>query len=70
MESGIREVEDNVEAAEAWNGPLYEIWIKYRDLVADGRMAGHEVTRRFYEIGTPEGLEETRRFLGGREAEA
>jgi SAM-dependent methyltransferase len=36
MESGIREVEDNAEATEAWNGPLYEIWIKYRDLVADG----------------------------------
>ncbi len=36
MESGIREVEDNVEATEAWNGPLYEVWIKYRDLVADG----------------------------------
>ena len=36
MESGIREVEDNVEATEAWNGPLYEVWVKYRDLVADG----------------------------------
>ncbi len=36
MESGIREVEDNTEAAEAWNGPLYEVWIKYRELVADG----------------------------------
>src|SRR5688572_18268695 len=36
VETGIREVEDNTEAAEAWNGPLYEIWIKYRDLVADG----------------------------------
>jgi SAM-dependent methyltransferase len=32
----IREVEDNVEATEAWNGPLFEIWIEYRDLVADG----------------------------------
>ena len=36
MESGIREVEDNAEATEAWNGPLYEVWIKYRELVADG----------------------------------
>jgi ubiquinone/menaquinone biosynthesis C-methylase UbiE len=32
----IREVEDNVEATEAWNGPLFEIWIGYRDLVAEG----------------------------------
>jgi MurNAc alpha-1-phosphate uridylyltransferase len=35
----------------------------YHALVEEGRMAGHEVTRRFYEIGTPEGLEETRRHL-------
>lgn len=32
----IREVEDNVEATEAWNGPLFEIWIEYRDIVAEG----------------------------------
>jgi ubiquinone/menaquinone biosynthesis C-methylase UbiE len=32
----IREVEDNVEATEAWNGPLFDIWIEYRDLVAEG----------------------------------
>jgi SAM-dependent methyltransferase len=32
----IRVVEDNVEATEAWNGPLFEIWIEYRDIVADG----------------------------------
>jgi hypothetical protein len=31
----------------------------YTDLVATGRMAGMEVTRRFYEIGSPEGLAET-----------
>ena len=31
------------------------------DLVAEGRMAGYEVTQRFYEIGSPAGLEETRR---------
>ncbi|MEJ7875794.1 MAG: methyltransferase domain-containing protein [Solirubrobacterales bacterium] len=36
MEAGIRVVEDNVEATEAWNGPLYDVWIKYRGLVADG----------------------------------
>ncbi len=32
----IRVVENNVEATEAWNGPLYEVWIEYRDVVADG----------------------------------
>jgi SAM-dependent methyltransferase len=36
VESGIRVVEDNVEATEAWNGPLFDVWIEYRDLVAEG----------------------------------
>jgi ubiquinone/menaquinone biosynthesis C-methylase UbiE len=31
-----RVLEDNVEATEAWNGPLFDIWLEYRDLVADG----------------------------------
>lgn len=35
MSDAIRVVEDNVEATEAWNGPLFDVWIKYRDLVAD-----------------------------------
>ena len=35
MVDAIRVVEDNVEATEAWNGPLFEIWVKYRDLVAE-----------------------------------
>ena len=38
----------------------------YRELVAGGRLSGYEVTRRFYEIGSPAGLVETRRFLEGR----
>jgi len=32
----IREFEDNVEAADAWNGPLFDLWIEYRDIVAEG----------------------------------
>ena len=36
MTDAIREVEDNLEATEAWNGPLYDIWIEYRDLVVHG----------------------------------
>jgi NDP-sugar pyrophosphorylase family protein len=35
----------------------------YRGLVAQGRMIGFEVFNRFYEIGTPTSLEETRRYL-------
>ncbi|HKC60331.1 MAG TPA: nucleotidyltransferase family protein [Myxococcales bacterium] len=38
----------------------------YSRLVQEGRMAGHEVFRRFYEIGTPSGLAETERYLAAR----
>ena len=38
----------------------------YSTLVAQGQMIGHEVFNRFYEIGTPESLEETRRYLAGK----
>ena len=37
----------------------------YHRLVAQGMMDAFEVRRRFYEIGSPEGLAETRRFLAG-----
>ncbi len=35
----------------------------YRGMVTHGRMIGHEVFNRFYEIGTPTSLAETRRHL-------
>ena len=35
----------------------------YHELVAQGRMIGYEVFNRFYEIGTPQSLEEARRHL-------
>ena len=45
---------------------LYDLADVYRDLVAEGRMVGYAVTQRFYEIGTPSGLKETRAYLAGR----
>lgn len=35
----------------------------YSQLVADGQMMGYEVTQRFFEIGSPLGLQETRSYL-------
>jgi NDP-sugar pyrophosphorylase family protein len=35
----------------------------YTALVNEGRMIGYEVFQRFYEIGTPEALEEAREYL-------
>jgi NDP-sugar pyrophosphorylase family protein len=40
----------------------------YGELIARGQMAGHEVTQRFYEIGSPTGLAETHAYLQGRAA--
>lgn len=40
----------------------------YRDLLARGELAAFEVTRRFYEIGSPEGLGEARNYLSRKEA--
>jgi N-acetyl-alpha-D-muramate 1-phosphate uridylyltransferase len=44
----------------------YDLSDLYRDLVHEERMIGFEVTRRFYEIGSPEGLAETRALLEAR----
>lgn len=39
----------------------------YEDLLRQGELGGFEVSRRFYEIGSFEGLEEFRRYMGGAE---
>lgn len=39
----------------------------YRALAAEGLLAGHEVSERFYEVGSPEGLAELRALLGRTE---
>ena len=44
----------------------YDLAELYTALVSEGRMIGHEVTNRFYEIGTPAALEETGRYLSSR----
>jgi len=40
----------------------------YSALVASGEMVGHEVTKRFYEIGSPSGLAEAEEFIRRRAA--
>jgi MurNAc alpha-1-phosphate uridylyltransferase len=44
----------------------FDLATVYQDLVANGRLAAYEVDARFYEIGSPEGLEETRAHLESR----
>jgi NDP-sugar pyrophosphorylase family protein len=44
----------------------FDLAALYSELVGEGKMAGYEVTNRFYEIGTPAALEEARRYLERR----
>jgi NDP-sugar pyrophosphorylase family protein len=45
------------------DGQVFDLAELYSDLAATGRLAGWESRQRFYEIGTPEGLADTDRFL-------
>jgi NDP-sugar pyrophosphorylase family protein len=45
-------------------GEVCDLGGLYRDLSLAGELAGFEVTRRFYEIGSPEGLRDLERHLG------
>ncbi len=49
--------------SEIVDGQVYDLADLCSGLVNEGQMAGYEVKQRFYEIGSPEGLEETRRYL-------
>jgi len=40
----------------------------YQAILADGELAGMEIPQRFYEIGSPAGLEETARFIASQGA--
>jgi len=42
----------------------------YQAELADGELAGMEISQRFYEIGSPEGLEETAQFIASRNVQA
>ena len=44
-------------------GAIFDLADAFADLVRRGQMIGYEVTRRFYEIGSPAGLAETDRYL-------
>lgn len=53
-----REILDQIPA-----GKTFDLADLYADLVKGGQMLGYEVDRRFYEIGSPAGLRETRAYL-------
>jgi NDP-sugar pyrophosphorylase family protein len=44
-------------------GEAFDLADVFADLVARGELAGYEADRRFYEVGSPEGLRATERYL-------
>lgn len=60
-----------VRAFDAWpSGKPFDLAAVLQDLLAAGRLAGLEVNERFYEVGSPAGIEETERFILERERKA
>jgi MurNAc alpha-1-phosphate uridylyltransferase len=56
------------EAFEPWRDDEqpFDLVAVYQRLITNGELAGYEVNERFYEIGSVEGLEETRALLEAR----
>ena len=50
-----------------WPEEAFDLADLYAALAEQGKLAGYEVSRRFYEIGTPNGLAETDAYLRGRQ---
>jgi NDP-sugar pyrophosphorylase family protein len=48
----------------------FDLVAVYQDLLAKNDLAAFEVPGRFYEIGSPSGLEQTRAYLAGKETSA
>jgi NDP-sugar pyrophosphorylase family protein len=51
------------EVLDGWGGPSYDLANVLHDLSVKGRLAGFEVDRRFYEIGSPAGLRDFEQYL-------
>lgn len=45
------------------DGAVFDLADVFSTLASEGKLAGFEVTERFYEIGSPAGLAETERYL-------
>jgi NDP-sugar pyrophosphorylase family protein len=58
--SAFREIPDGV---------TYDLAAVYQDLLKRGQLAGFEIRQRFYEIGSPQGLEDTAKFLAQQTGE-
>ena len=64
---GLSMIRAEVLAARLANEP-FDLAEIYSDLSRAGKLAAYEVTRRFYEIGSAEGLKETEALFGGAQS--
>jgi NDP-sugar pyrophosphorylase family protein len=70
--AGMRHIDYGLGALEARAFDAYQpsapldLAVVYRDLLARGELAAYEVHSRFFEIGSPAGLAETRQHLSNR----
>jgi MurNAc alpha-1-phosphate uridylyltransferase len=46
---------------------VFDLSAVFQKLIQDGQLAGFEVPNRFYEIGSPQGLEQTRQYLARKQ---
>jgi NDP-sugar pyrophosphorylase family protein len=54
----------STEVVASWPEPdPFDLSVLTRELARQGRLAGYEVKERFYEIGKPDGLAETERYI-------
>lgn len=63
IDYGVSVLQKEAVAAAGFESESFDLADVYRRLVDRRRIAGYEVTRRFYEIGSHAGLEETRMYL-------
>jgi NDP-sugar pyrophosphorylase family protein len=68
IDYGLSVLDAGVIAERVPEGAVTDLADLYRDLSVAGELAAFEVEERFYEIGSPRGLEELNRYLGARQS--
>jgi hypothetical protein len=66
IDYGLSVLTSAIVAERVPSGAVVDLAAVFHRLSLDGRLAGHEVTQRFYEIGSPQGLRDLEEFLASR----
>lgn len=65
VDYGLTKISRSDVVASLPQGERSDLAVLFRSLIADSKLAGYEVLRRFYEIGSPEGLRDLEAHLLG-----